>query len=174
MGNTVSEKITNFDAYHKELGRLPDLVDVELPTIEAPTDTVSGAGIAGEVESPVVGHISAMTVAFKFRNALPENHKLLAPKAHRIEVRASQQKWDASAGAYVHKGLKYVMDCVPKSTPLGTLTPGSGQETVVTMSVKYIKIYIDKKVYAEVDPYNYIFIIDGTDYLAAVRVNLGR
>jgi len=62
---------------------------------------------------------------------------------------------------------------VPKSSPLGTLAPGGTQEPTCEYSVKYMKIFVDGKAYLELDPGNYICIMDGVDYLADVRSGLG-
>ena len=50
-GNKVPERLVNFRVYN-EGNDLLGVATVDLPSIEAMSDTVSGAGIAGEVESP--------------------------------------------------------------------------------------------------------------------------
>lgn len=173
MANVLSEKLINFEAFDRVIGRIPDLVDVELPTVETPTEEISGAGIAGAIESPTLGHVSPMGCTLKFRNPNPEQLKLMAPGTHRIEVRGSQQRYDASAGEYTTRPLKYVMDCVPKSSPLGTLAPGAGQETTIEFAVHYLKIFVSGKAYLEIDPKNYVYVADGVDVQASVRSDLG-
>ena len=46
--NVISEKLINFRVY-AENSELLGLADVTLPTLEAKSETISGAGIAGEV-----------------------------------------------------------------------------------------------------------------------------
>ena len=79
MVNRIAEKLTNFTAYLEGTEWL-GLVDVELPAIESLSETIKGAGIAGEVDSPVVGHFGAMP--------LKVNWRTLGEQA----VRLSQQK----------------------------------------------------------------------------------
>ena len=58
----VPEKLINFRVY-EDGDDLVGVADVTLPTLDAMTETVKGAGIAGEVESPVMGHYSYDTGA---------------------------------------------------------------------------------------------------------------
>ena len=55
MVNQVPEKLINFRVY-LDGNNLIGVADVELPSIEAMTETVKGAGIAGEIDSPTLGH----------------------------------------------------------------------------------------------------------------------
>ena len=55
--NKIPERLIGFRVYNDN-NDLLGIATVTLPMIEAMTDTVSGAGIAGEVESPVLGHYS--------------------------------------------------------------------------------------------------------------------
>lgn len=55
----VPEKLINFKVY-KDKTDFIGLADVTLPTLESMTETVSGAGIAGEVDSPTLGHYGSM------------------------------------------------------------------------------------------------------------------
>jgi len=169
----IGEKLINFEAFDRDLGRLTGLVDIELPTVEVPTEEISGAGIAGTIESPTLGHVGPMSATFKFRNPEIELLKLLAPGVHRIEVRGSQQRYDTSAGTYPSRPIKYVMDCVPKSSPLGTMAPGTGQESTAEFAVHYLKVFVAGRAYLELDPKNHIYVVDGVDYNATVRSDLG-
>ena len=65
--NQVPERLINFNVYDGESKALMGIATVDLPEIEAMSDTVSGAGIAGEVESPILGHFGSMTTTFTWR-----------------------------------------------------------------------------------------------------------
>ena len=69
--------------------------------------------------------------------------------------------------------VKVVVRGVPKSTELGKLEVGATTDTKNTIEVNYIKITVDQDTILEIDKYNYICNINGTDYLAAVREALG-
>lgn len=62
----VPEKLINFRVY-KDSTDYIGLADVTLPSLEAMTETVSGAGIAGEVDSPTLGHMGSMETVLNWR-----------------------------------------------------------------------------------------------------------
>lgn len=173
MANILSEKLINFRVYGAGGAELLGLADVELPTLEAMSESIMGAGIAGEVESPTLGHYGPMTMTLKWRTTERGALALLAPKAHPLEIRGSIQRWNAGTGEQETIPLKVVTRAVPKSAPLGTLAPGAAQEPSAEFSVRYLKIFLGGRTYAEIDPFNYIAIIGGVDYLASVRADLG-
>ncbi len=172
MANVVSEKLINFRVYDSD-GELLGLADVELPTLEAMTETVAGAGIAGEVDSPVLGHYGSMTLTLNWRVTELGALRLAAPKAHALELRGSIQRYNAARGEYETQALKVVVRATPKSSGLGSLTPGSPMESSAELEVNYLKLFLAGRAYAEIDKFNYICVIDGRDYLASVRSDLG-
>lgn len=172
MANQVPEKLINFKAYN-EAQSLIGVADVELPSLEAMTETVSGAGIAGEVDSPVLGHYASMTTRINFRTITGDALDLAAQLAHQIEFRGSQQVYDAGNGQYKTQPVRVVMKCVPKNVELGNFTVGSPTETGNEFEVNYIKISLDGQTKVEIDKFNFIAKINGKDYLASVRSDLG-
>ena len=96
----VPDKLISFNAYGGAGGiRLLGLVDAELPKFEAVTDTISGAGFAGEFDSPVMGHFKAMALKLKWRTVTPQWASFLASGFHAVTLRPSVQIVDSSAGA---------------------------------------------------------------------------
>ena len=53
----IPEVVSNFRCYDEDVQKLLGTVDIELPNIEYLTETIQGAGIAGEIETIVVGHM---------------------------------------------------------------------------------------------------------------------
>ncbi len=168
----VPEKLINFRVY-EDGNDLIGIADVTLPTLEAMTETVKGAGIAGELESPVLGHYSSMTVELNWRTLEKPNVLLASPKGVHLDLRGAQQVWDSGSGAYVVRPVKVVVHGVPKSTELGKLDVGATSDTKNTIEVAYLKVTIDNENVLELDKYNYICSIGGTDFLADVRAALG-
>ena len=64
-------------------------------------------------------------------------------------------------------------DYAPKKTELGKLDVGTTTGSSNTIETNYIKVIIAGETVLEVDKYNYISNIGGTDYLADVREALG-
>lgn len=172
MANVVPEKLINFRVY-QDGNDLLGVADVELPSLEAMTETVKGAGIAGEVDSPVLGHYGSMTLKLNWRTVVKPTIHLSAPKSHALELRGANQLYDAGAGEYKVSALKITARGMPKSTELGKLDVGTTGDAGNEFELTYIKISIDGRTYAEIDKFNYICVIDGVDYLKGVRQALG-
>lgn len=168
----VPEKLINYRVYLNGDDML-GTSDVTLPTLEAMTETVKGAGIAGEIESPVMGHFSSMEIELNWRTLEKSNVLLASPTGVHLDLRGAQQVYDSGSGTFISRPVKVVVRGVPKSTELGKLEVGATTDTKNTIEVNYIKITVDQDTILEIDKYNYICNINGTDYLAAVREALG-
>jgi P2 family phage contractile tail tube protein len=171
-GNKISERLVNFRVYD-DGNDLLGVASVDLPELSAMTDTVSGAGVAGEVESPVLGHFGSMETTITWRTIEPAAMKLAEQGAHPVEVRGSQQSYDAASGKVSTVPVRAVLRLIPKSISLGTFEPGSTTDTETTFETVYIKLYVDKKAIVEIDKYNFKCVINGVDYLEKVREDLG-
>jgi len=170
--NKIPERLINFRVYNSGQDLL-GVATVELPELEAMSDTVSGAGIAGEVESPVLGHFGSMTTSFTWRTIEKSLTELAAQKAHSVEIRGSQQVYDAASGVYSTVPVRCSMKITPKTTSLGSLEPGSVTDSEQEFEVLYIKLFVNNKEVVEIDKYNYIAKFNGVDVLASVRADLG-
>lgn len=170
--NQIPERLVNFRVYDSG-NDLMGIATVDLPEIEAMSDTVSGAGIAGEVESPVLGHYSSMTTTFSWRTIEAAAMKLSAQKAHSVEVRGSQQVYDSANGEYKTVPVRVSMRITPKTVSLGTFEPGATTDTEQEFEVLYIKMFLNGKSVLEIDKFNYIAKFGDEDILASVRANLG-
>ena len=171
-GNQTMERTIAFTVYNESNDPL-GLVTVDLPEIEAMSDTVSGAGIAGEVESPVLGHYGSMTTTFTWRTIEPAAMELSTPVSHYVELRSSQQTYDSANGIYGSTPVRMSMRIVPKTVTLGTFATGASTETEQEFEVLYLKVYIDNREVLEIDKYNTVARFNGVDVLESVRADLG-
>lgn len=168
----IPEKLINFLIY-EDGANLVGTADVTLPDLEAMTETIKGAGLAGEISSPVLGHYGSQTMEINWRTLdVPAIH-LAAPRSFLFDLREANQVKDSSSGEYIVQGVKVVVRGVPKNTGLGKADVGTGSGTKTTLEVDYIKITIDGKDVAEIDKYNYKAVVEGKDYLKDVATVLG-
>lgn len=170
--NQIPEKLTNYAAYLEGDQRL-GTVDVELPALEAMTETVTGSGIAGELDMPTIGHYAAMTAKLNFRTLDVPSIRLSKQKVHALDFRGSQQVLNAGTGLYEHQAVKVSLRAVPKTTEAGKFEVGTPTETANEFEVTYMKIEINGKKQLEIDKLNFIAFIDGEDQLEQVRKNMG-
>lgn len=168
----IPELLTAFAVY-KDGNTLMGIADVELPNLEYMTETIKGAGIAGEIEESIVGHFSAMSITVNFRTVTDSLTALSAPKYHMLEFRGSIQSQNPGTGEFKTGKLKVVTKAMPKSTQLGKLAMGSPMDSSFEGGVSYIKVMLDGKILFEIDKFNYVCIIDGVDYLSDTRDALG-
>ncbi|MGN0885458.1 MAG: phage major tail tube protein [Candidatus Spyradenecus sp.] len=170
--NNVPERLINFRVYNAG-NDLLGIATVDLPEIEAMSDTVSGAGIAGEVESPVLGHFSSMTTTFTWRTIELAAMVLNRQEAHVVEVRGSQQVYDAASGTYTSVPVRATMRVIPKTVSLGSFEPGSTTDTEQEFEVLYLKLFVNGIPVVEIDKYNFVANFGGKDALETVRKDLG-
>ena len=170
--NPIQEKLVNFRVYN-DANDLLGVATVDLPELAAMTDTVSGAGIAGEVDSPVLGHFQSMSVTLHWRTIEAAAMSLAEQKAHHLEIRGSEQRYDAGSGLYSTVPVRLVVKGTPKTTSLGSFEPGSTTDTTTELEASYLKLVVAGKELVEVDKYNYIAKFNGSDALQSVRADLG-
>lgn len=169
MSNAIPEKVINYNVYDDTDKLKGVAAEVTLPNFEAMTETISGAGIAGEYESATPGHFSSMEITIPFRTLLDTSFSLMKNKGRSIVLRAAQQSFDVSAGETKTRGLKITLRGKPKGLELGTMAVGQPTSTQNTIEVLYIKIEENGRTVLELDKLNFIFIVDGDDMLKEVR-----
>lgn len=169
----MDQSVINFACYENSVEFL-GLVEASLPDVSMLTQTVSGAGIAGNIETPIMGHVDTMTLGLSFQTTCDAAVKLNEPRLHTIDLRAPQQVEDPTAGTIKTQEVKHIFVLVPTTFKGGKVAPASPTDGSGEYAVRYWAIYIDGVKKQEVDPMNNIFYVNGTDYLAGVRAALGK
>lgn len=163
----------NFSIYDSRSKDLLGVAEVTLPNFEAMTETISGAGLAGEVDMPVLGHFGSMTVELSWRTMTADATRLSQQTAQYLDMRGSIEHYERT-GAIVTVPMKVTVITVPKSLNLGNLNVGTGSDSSNEFECSYIKVWIGGKEVVELDKFNYIYRVHGVDYLASVRRDLGK
>jgi len=167
--NSIPDKVSNYNVYNEEEKLVGISAEVTLPNLEAMTETISGAGILGEIESPNPGHFGSLPLEIPYRILDEQSIKLSSKGMTTITLRASEQSYDVSAGVTNHRGLKIVAKGMPKGIDLGTLGVGKPTETKVTLELVYLKISLDNSVLLELDKINFVYLVNGKDLLADIK-----
>ena len=169
----VDNGVNNFAVY-EDATEFYGMAEVTLPEISQIAEEVKGAGIAGAFNGAFVGHVEAMTLTLNFRSVTPDAIKLAEPRNHQIDLRASQQQWDNTAGVFKQVAVKHVLVVTPTKFAPGKLAPAASAEASGEYSVTYFATYINGEKVMEIDILNFIYFINGVDYLAEVRKALGK
>lgn len=167
------ESIIDFKVYEDKTEYL-GVAEVGLPSIAYITQTLTGAGIAGNVEAALIGMVDTMTTTMKFRSCTDAAAKLAKPIAHQLDLRVAEQYFDSVGGQRTVEADKYVVKVIPKTFTPGNVAPASPADANGEYSTIYYAAFKDGKKLWEIDPYNYICIIDGVDYMEPVRKALGK
>lgn len=167
------ESVINFAVYEDSVEYV-GMASATLPNLTALIQTISGAGIAGNVEAPILGHYDAMTLGLNFRTTTEQSVRLSEPRRHTIDLRAPQQVEDTVAGAVKVQNVKHILVVIPKTETGGSIAPANPTNGSGEYAVRYWATYIDGVKVREIDPLNFICYTNGTDYLADVRKALGK
>jgi P2 family phage contractile tail tube protein len=149
------------------------MVDVELPSLDALTEKIKGAGIAGEINAPVIGHFDALTLGITWRVIDANAISFIAPVYNRLDFRGSQQIYNSSGAVIGNQPVKAICRAMPTKSSLGKLVQAATTETKNEFECNYLKIFVNGDEVLELDKYNYIFTVNGVDYLADIRSDLG-
>lgn len=172
MPNLVPEKMTKFKVYSDD-GDLLGIADGNFPSLEFITTEIKGAGIAGTIDSPGGGMFSSIVVTLNWRTTSRDVFTLAAPVGHTIDMYAEQLSWDAGRGVYKSSRFHVYMKALTKKFDIGKLADMESQEGSTEHEVYYMKIDIDGVEQLEIDKFNYIYKVQGVDYLADTRRALG-
>ena len=165
--------VINFAVYEDSVEYV-GMAKASLPDLTALTQTISGAGIAGNIEAVILGHFDSMTLGLNFRTTTEQAIKLSEPRRHTIDLRVAQQVEDTVAGEIQVQAVKHLFVVVPKKDVGGSIAPASPTDASGEYAVRYWATYIDGKKVREIDPLNFIFVVNGVDYLENVKSGLGK
>ncbi len=170
----IPEKVINFRSYVGTASLLVSAAtDVELPKFESIAETIMGAGIAGEYQSPTPGHLKAMSLKLKFRTATPQVLQLAVGETQLFDVRGAIQVQESASGALVTQALRIECRGPLLSFSPGKVEPGKPMDAEAEQSIAFVRISVDGAEVVMFDALNYIYKVGGVDRLAATRAAMG-
>jgi len=171
--NRIPDKLINAKIYYQGGVELIGVGDCEPPSIEYITESVSGLGIAGEVTTPVIGHLKELPFKIKWHAPNRQSMSLLTTTMHQLEVFGSIQYNDAAAGELDSEAIKIVLRGMPKKVAIGKFEAAKKMDPDLELECPYIKIWLGGDEVLEVDKYAFICRVNGVDLLEKVRQQLG-
>ena len=167
--NTIPTKINKYNVYNAGNRLLGMGDEMTLPDFEASSETVTGAGILGEIDDPTVGYFTNQEIEIPFRVLDPEAVDMMdMTKAVQLEIRGAQQTTN-STGDIEFRQIRVVVRGRSAKLSTGKVKAGNPMDTTVTLTVLYILIELDGSPVLELDKLNEVFKINGVDVLAAVK-----
>ena len=174
MPNGVDEGVISYAIYEDEK-MFYGVAEVDLPDFENMVFNVSGAGVLGEIEIPVMAQLKAMTTTFKFNHANEAAYALAEERVHTLSLWRADQHYNYSGGELETKQKKIIMRVVPKKLTGGTVKNASPIAVNGEYAVHYYaEIDANGKKLCEFDPLNFRYIDHtGKERAAEIRKCLG-
>ena len=137
------------------------------------TTSITGVGVAGEIDAPVKGHFQGMEMTLNWRTPHLSGMRMSGGRAVALEIYSNIQNFDSGANDYVDDKLRVVVRGRGKNYAPGTQEAGNTSDSSNTIEIHYLKIEVNDVTVVEIDKYGYKFVIDDEDLLANVRRNIG-
>ena len=159
-GYKIPTLLNNFNTYasgHKYVG-------VSSET----TETLEGAGIAGDIEEAVEGCFGSLESETSFQNIGEEYFHFLTQTGI-VTYRGSMQVLNTATQTNDFEGIVVTTKGRVKSFDLGTLKRGGKGEPKIVRELTYVKITIGGQNVLELDKFNMVWKLYGVDRLQKVR-----
>ena len=169
--NVIPEVLNHFNVYNDSAKKLIGISgELELPEMEAITDTLEGSGVLGEIEDPVTGQFSSMKMKIPFATLYEDMFSIMnTTKPPQLTLRASMQCMDPSTGETGYYPVKIVVRGKASTSNMGKVVKVKKMEPEVELEIIYIKIQINNKTVLELDKLNFKYVLNGVDMLAKIR-----
>lgn len=151
---------------------IDDNVSCQLPSIEVQTGEVKGAGILGSIDMPVTGQIGSMTFTINMRSINKNAANLAKPGIQNIELRFARDVV-TSDGQVIPEGTKIFITGINKKYDPGKVEPPTTMDGSIDFEVIRYRQVINGVETLLIDKRNYIYKINGVDYMQKVRQALG-
>lgn len=165
-------KTVQYSIYNRGSGTpkfITDTTSLKRPPLEIMSETLTGGGIAGELNLPTLSQLSSMEYEIAFKRANEHAVELFGQKTQHIEARWVTDVLDTTNAKIGICANKDIIKGIPKKLDLGSVETNSGNDSSVVLEVTYFKHIQDGKALIEIDKLNNVFIINGVDYAKELR-----
>ena len=167
----IPEVINGFNVYDNDGNIQVGITDeMSMAELSSKVATVTGAGISGSYDVPVLGHFDSITQEIPFRILYKPIFQFANPmKQTGLTVRGAIQVTNKSTGVSDFAGFRFVVRGRCKTITPGNLKPGDVMGSKVSIEAVYILYEIDGVKLIEIDKLNNIYRVDGVDLMEKVR-----
>lgn len=150
------------------------LVEVQLPEVSKIAAEIKGAGIGGTYSAPIPGHYEGMTLILTNRNVRKDQFKAMKVGTQQFDLRQALSERDEVTGEIKTTKIKHIFRTEAVKHTQGKVAAASTMDGSQEHSVSYWATYINGEKTQEIDIFNMIAFVNGTDELAEVRAALGK
>jgi len=174
MRNGIAKLNNVFKLYDSASGRALDgTVSVTLPSFELLSETFKGAGVAGEVNVPASGNMSALTAEIscpKIYGAIMDYLELGTTKT--LDLRNEIVVTNTDNHSQEKVPDRWVLKGVLSASNPGSVEQAAAGDASITMQIYYVHHWMDGEEKLEWDVFKFIYTVNGKDMLAETRRNL--
>lgn len=150
---------------------IDDNVSCQLPSLETQTTELKGAGIMGSIDMPSTGQFSGLTFTVNLRSINKNSGELLKPGIRNIELRFARDVI-TSEGTAIKEGTKIFITGINKKFDPGKVEEPTTMDGSAEFEVIRYRIVVDGYETLLIDKLNYIYKVNGVDYMESVRAAL--
>lgn len=170
--NMVQIATINYEVF-VDGNRALGTASVDLPELNYMTSETKGAGIAGQHDTPIIGHLENLETTLHWRSIFQKPIDLMTRDAVNLSLRGAMERYDAGTGVRRPLSVRIELRALSAGLTLGKLEPAEQTDTETKLTCDVVKIIVDGKEYFEHDVFNFVHKINGVDLLADVRLALG-
>lgn len=167
MKNLIPDKVNNYNVYTGTATAANKLIGVTNETtlidLQNMSETLSLAGMAGEIDSPTVGQYQSMEITINFSNIARSSLEVAAKDNIPLIFLSRQEFINPEDNTKCFKTRMITVRGMTKKISYGALKKGGYGNPSVTKEVVYYKEVIDDEVITEIDKFSGRVIIGGVD-----------
>lgn len=170
--STIPEAIYNFNIYDETSYRLLCTgPEISMPDLQNKTVTVSGGGILGEIDSPLIGQYADIEFEIPYRMLGEESFQFMKKqtKGTSIIIRGAMQVTNPKTHEIQFKKIRVIIRGRNKGNNLGKMKQGESMDGGLKIGVTYLKVEIEGANMFELDKFNDTLVVDGEDQLKEIR-----
>lgn len=165
-GSVIAHKLLADNA------EIDDNVSCGLPSIEFETTEVKGAGILGTVDMPSPAQIKAMNFKINSRSVNKKTAALAKTGKQNFEIRFARDVVQ-SDGTIIPASTKIFITGITKKYEPGKVEQGATMDGSMEFEVLRYRQVIEGEEVLLIDKFNYQYVVNGIDYMQAIRAILG-
>jgi len=174
MREGIATNSNVYKVYDSETNKALDgTVSVELPGFELLSESFKGAGVAGEMNVPIPGNMSAQTATIScpvIYGALTKYMELGTTRT--LDLRNEIIVTNTSTHVQEKVPNRWVLKGVLSAANPGKVESAAAGDASLVMQLRYAQHFLDGDEVLEWDVLKYIFKVNGKDLMEETRKNI--
>lgn len=168
----IPEKTSLFRGYVGESTEDNNLIgitdEVDLPDFEYLSETISLAGMAGEMDSPALGQLKSATMEIPFSSASKQSLRIAEDDSKPLILRSAQEVFDSATNQKTMSQRVITIYGMTKKINFGKLKKAGYGNPSITKEITSYKDVIDGEVITHIDKFAPTFIVNGVDLMKGI------